>query len=46
LVFMSAAATSAAELKNTADRFNDFYSFTLIFWYKELQLVKMSNVEY
>jgi len=29
-----------------ADRFNDFDSFTLIFWYNELQLVTLSNVEY
>jgi hypothetical protein len=43
---MSAAATSAAELKNIADRFNDLDSFTLRFWYNELQLVKLSNVEY
>lgn len=43
---MSAAATSAAELKNIADRFNDFDSSALRFWYNELQLVKLSNVEY
>jgi len=29
-----------------ADRYNEFDSFTLRFWYNELQLVKMSNVGY
>jgi hypothetical protein len=29
-----------------ADRFNNLDSFTLRFWYNELQLVEMSNVEY
>ena len=43
---MSAAATSAAEVEDLADRFNDFDSFTLRFCYYEFQLVKLSNVGY